>query len=245
MTSIHRKSSDRKFEKFITKIDGKPIGVRRLFCSTPGCGQQGELLDRTTDGLPSDFIVKKFEQKKWSVGNSEKHDACPSCVERERIERRKRRSTTRAINLKIVDQEPVMSAAPTAVEAPTSMGRDDRRIIFSHLQECYIDEKSGYRTPWTDAAVARHLGVPAAWVVQLRDENFGPAHDNQEIRDMLDRVERAAIDASQVLEQAKAIRKEGSAMVERINNLNRQAVEVGQTLNGLLAIADRIKKAVE
>ena len=68
MGRIHNKASERSFQKFITRIDGKPIGVRRLFCVTPNCGQQGELLDRTTDGFPSNFIIKKFEQKGWSVG---------------------------------------------------------------------------------------------------------------------------------------------------------------------------------
>jgi uncharacterized coiled-coil DUF342 family protein len=81
-------------------------------------------------------------------------------------------------------------------------------------------------------------------VATIREENFGPAKDNQEVRDMLERVAHAATEANGVLSEAKEIRKEGAALVERINALNHRATEIGHTLSGLLVLADRIRAAV-
>lgn len=135
-------------------------------------------------------------------------------------------------------------AVTVVAEQPRKMEREDRRIILAKLNDVYIDEASGYQSPWTDRKVAEDLGVPQAWVAELRDENFGPAADNQEIREMLKNVEAQAKDAVKLLADAKAIRAEGAALVERINELNRRSIEIGKSLDGLLSVSDRIRKAV-
>lgn len=130
--------------------------------------------------------------------------------------------------------------------APAIMSRADRRIIHAKLEEVYEDEDKGYRAPWSDAAVARDLGdhIPIAWVAEVREQAFGPAKDNGEIRDMLDRVTKAAAEAHALLADAKAHRAEVQKMVTETNELMARATEVGKTLDGLLAIAGRIQKAV-
>lgn len=67
-------------------------------------------------------------------------------------------------------REPTISA-----EAPRVMGKEDRRIIFGKLDEVYVDEKTGYDKGWSDERVAKDLGVPRAWVSDVRDEFYGPA----------------------------------------------------------------------
>ena len=131
-------------------------------------------------------------------------------------------------------------------EVPTEMSRSDRRIIFAKLEEVYQDEEIGYRNPWTDVTVARDLGshIPVAWVAQVREENFGPAKDNGEIRGMLTRVEAEAVEARKILAECKTIRIEASNLVERINGLMKRATESGKSLDGLIAIASRIERSV-
>lgn len=248
----HR-SSERRFDRYITKIDNRPIGCRRLTCVR--CGNPGEILDRTNGGMPPVMIEKLFRQKGWEIGASEKHDYCPDCVEIRRTERRA--SRVKPLNSTIIaagkafvvpskppitlpQQEPDMSAAP----APDNMTRDNRRIIFSKLQEVYADEAQGYHTPWTDQAVSKDLGCPLAWVIQIREENFGPAADNSEIRGMLARVEERAREAKALIDEVKTIRKDATAFVEKINDLCRRATEVGKNLDGLQATADRISQSV-
>jgi hypothetical protein len=243
----HHRSSERKFDLFTVTIDNQRIGCRRLFCATPGCGQQGELLDRTSGGLVPKVIQRRFEQKGWEVGSSAKHDYCPGCVEHQRTERRQRRFKPVVVSSTPKPSEPkgdtAMSVQAVASETRT-MGRDERRIIFAKLEEVYVDEAAGYRTPWTDVAVAKDLNVPLAWVEQMRDENFGPARDNGEIRDMLTRVTAATAQARGILDEAKAVRKDVAGHVEKVNALSHRCTEIGKTLEGLLAIAERIARSV-
>jgi len=224
-------------------IDHKPIGVRRLICATEGCGFQGEIIDRTNDGLPSAVVRCKFEQKGWDVGNNEKHDFCPRCVDARRAERRARRF--KPVIVPKGETAPMPSPTQSNAEAPPEMTRADKRLIFAKLEEVYVDETSGYKTPWTDAAVAKDMAVPLAWVIAIREENFGPAADNSEIRDMLLRVKAAATEANTVLAQAKSIRTDGAALVDRVNKLSHECVEIGKKLDGLLILADRIERATK
>lgn len=219
-------------------IDNKPIGVRRLTCATEGCGFQGEIIDRSHDGLPSGVVRRKFEQKGWEVGNNERHDFCPKCVEAKRAERRARR-----FKPVLISGGEAKAMPTTTADAPAEMTRADKRLIFAKLEEVYVDETSGYKTPWTDAAVAKDMAVPVAWVVAIREENFGPAADNSEIRDMLERVKVAAREANTVLAQAKMIRTDGAALVERVNKLTHECTDIGKKLDGLLVLAERIERA--
>ena len=253
--SGHRKG-DRKWLREITKIDGKPLGVRRIFCATSGCGQQGELLDRTNDGFPPSLIERKFEQKGWEIGKSDKHDYCPACVERQKIERRARRNGTgtKAVNLSLVPTQPVSQKETLSMPTPTAPAtttdtiavatREDNRTIFAKLQDVYLDESKGYMAPWTDQAVAKDLGCPLAWVQKIREDNFRPTRDNSEIRDMLDRVELNARDAQSILDEAKWLKGEVASLVAQNNALNARIEAVSRNLGGLLATADRIGKAV-
>jgi hypothetical protein len=240
----NRRAADREYPPHIIRIDGKPVCVKRLRCASDGCGFEAEVIDRTRTGMAPDVVEKNFKRKGWEVGVNEKHDFCPACVEQRRLERRARRAP-QATALKLVStQGESMPQVAVTVDAPRKMGFDDRRIILAKLQDVYLNETSGYQSPWTDAKVATDLGVPQAWVEELREQNFGPAADNQEIRAMLDRVEINAKEAKNLLHEAKAVRAEGAALVERINSLNARAVDIGKNLDGLLTLADRIKAAV-
>ena len=66
-------------------------------------------------------------------------------------------------------------------DKPRQLTKEDRRIIFSKLNEVYVDERTGYSASWTDGSVATNLGVPTEWVKQIRDENFGPLAINPEV----------------------------------------------------------------
>lgn len=234
-------SNEREFERRVITIGGMPVSVKILRCSGVGCDFEGEVIDRTHDGMPSVVLEKRFKAKGWEVGKSAKHDLCPGCVEKVQAERRKRKQG----RLKVTDMSKVNGVIAGAASEPVrKMERDDRRLILSKLDAVYLDEARGYQSPWTDKKVADDLNVPLAWVAELREENFGPASDNQEIREMLDRVTANAKSAMELLHEAKAVRAEGAALVDRINDLNRRASDIGKNLDGLLTLTDRIKAAV-
>lgn len=242
--------AERRFEKRATTMGGQLITVRPVKCVE--CGQPGDIIDRTRGGLPSVQLGRMLKAKGWEIGASEKHDYCPKCVAGHRAERRARRVKP-INNCSITSQEDAamlqkaVTTIPPAVSetAPPEIGRAERRVIWAKLEEVYQDETAGYRTPWTDAAVAKDLGVPQAWVVAIREENFGPAADNSEIRDMLGRVKEAAVSADLVLREAKSIREDGARLIERINVNSKQASEISKSLSGLLAIAERIERSLK
>ena len=250
-------SSERRFDRHIIRIDGKPIGARKLICATPSCGQEGEIPDRTTDGLPPKVIERRFVQKGWEVGKNAKHDFCPSCVEARTIERRQRRNSNKIKSFAAIDNVFPMTpretppqpnlgeeVQATATESPREMSRAERRIIQTKLEDVYQDEDHGYKPGWSDAAVARDLNVPVGWVAEERDRSFGPVKDNEEVRDMLDRVATKTAEAHALIEDVKKFRTELADVTKRGNELLAKAMDLGKDLHGLMATADRIRKVV-
>lgn len=249
-------SSERRYDLFTIMIDRKPEKVRRLFCSS--CGQEGEIIDRTPDGLPPALIERRFKNKGWDVGKNDKHDLCPACVERIRNERRERRNGGKIKSFAAIEnvfpltpreappQPEERQDVQATAESPQEMSRADRRIIHAKLEEVYESEETGYRPGWSDAQVARDLGshIPVGWVAEERERAFGPAKDNSEVRDMLGRVTDATTITRQLLEECKAHRAEAAKLVEHNNALMKRCAEIAKSLDGLIAIATRIEKAV-
>lgn len=135
-----------------------------------------------------------FQNKGWMVGGDPETDFC-------------RKHSTPA---KRKGPKTMTNTAPMA-DKPREMGREDRRIINDKLDEVYGRE--AYKAPWTDAAVAKDLGVPRDWVVQVRDQFFGPAGSNplydQFIgeTEQLEQTFRAYADSCVAAEQATAAQR--------------------------------------
>lgn len=236
-------------------MSGQSVAVRVIRCSETGCGFEGEIID--PKHLPPNVIAKKFQQRGWSVGANDRHDICPSCVKRRTEERRARKNrhqepSATAITTEPPAMPPAYNQPPKPIEpiepgtpnAPAEMSRDDRRIIFAKLNDVYLDEERGYQAPWTDTAIAASLNCPQAWVAEVREQNFGPASDNSEVRDILARIEKIGADAAKALEQAAAHVKQSSALIERHNDINRAISDLKKSVDGALLVADRIMKAV-
>jgi hypothetical protein len=246
----HSRSADRKFDKHFAVIDNKQIGMRKLCCVEPGCGQQGELIDRTRDGLPPDVIERKFKQKGWTVGYDSTGDLCPSCTATKQAQRRTKRLKPIIVNEAAAEPAVLPQEATVqhnGAEQPLKISPSDWRIIHAKLEEVYDDPDRGYKPPWTDASVARDLGshLPVEWIAEVRERAFGPAKDNEEIRDMLARVKDATEKAKGLIEEAKGHRTQVEALVANHNDLMKRCREVAKSLDGLLAIAERIERAVK
>ncbi len=84
----------------------------------------------------------------------------------------------------------------TKVIADPDPTREERRIIFAKLNEVYLDEDTGYSKDWSDQKVAHDLGVRKSWVAKIRDENFGPDINSQQlaalVKDIRDRADDLA-----------------------------------------------------
>jgi hypothetical protein len=220
----------RTFKEASENVDGHWRKIAIVACRN--CAKVENLSIKTAYGLlPPVAIEKKFAQRGWEIGNNDHWDVCPDCV------------AQRAVKpvLKIVPKaeepsvEEVVEVKPELVvktEPPRVMQRDDRRIIFEKLNAVYLDEKRGYDNDWSDHKVATDLGVPRAWVEQVREEMFGPINTNGDIEDFMKGVAELALYKKQ-LEEFEKLRPELeklraaaqsvnlASMLERINKLEK------------------------
>lgn len=109
---------------------------------------------------------------------------------------------------------------------PRQMLREDRRLIFAQLEDCYLDEKSGYVDGWSDEKVAKTLNVPRKWVEQIRDENFGPAiNATEELRNKIREMTKTLSNLTNVIAQELSEIKDKSTKTRAVlksveNDLN-------------------------
>lgn len=87
-----------------------------------------------------------------------------------------------------------------AEEPPREMTQAERRAIFREIDGSYDEKHGRYVDSMTDQAIATKLAIPRKWVADVREENFGPSGENDEIErvaSLLGRVDaelREAID---------------------------------------------------
>lgn len=113
------------------------------------CGCGAELIATISGSAPHPPIsLQKIAiNAGWRFDAKRGRHACPDCIKKER---------------------------PSMAE-PRTPEPKDRRKIFARLMEVY-DEKNGrYCDDFTDQSVGKALGVPWAWVSEIREQNFGPA----------------------------------------------------------------------
>lgn len=229
-------------------MNGQNVGCHTIRCSE--CPNTKEVLDRGYRQLPFDEVERRFSKAKWFVGKDEKHDLCPDCVKRHTLERRAKRSPPKPETpptLKLVSTTPAPMKEPppmTTTMPDRPINREDKRIINVKLHEVYIGEKEGYYAPHTDASIAKDLGVPVAWVRDIREELFGPAHSNSEIDDTLAKIEKIKTEAAGMLSSAEKMLNDVSALIVKMPDIRSQIAETRRVIEGLTRTAETIKKAV-
>lgn len=152
-------------------------------CGAPGCQTSTPLPVnhmQTTSGFDAErefqIIARKLQHKGWRIGKSAHAHRCPKCFNAARFSTIRKAAEMNNPNA-MTDKLKVV-----AEDNSRAMSREERRLIFSKLNEVYIDEKVGYGDEWTDEKVAKDLGVARAWVRTVRSENFGDEQGNDTIK---------------------------------------------------------------
>lgn len=168
------------------------------------------------------IIARKFEKIGWKIGTNAKQNLCPPCFVRvKQAAQRKSQEKNNMVN-KVVPLNGAAAAA--AAPAERVMTREDRRIIWTKLSEVYLNETTGYTPGWHDARVANDLGVPLAWIVELREQNFGPA--------VGERMTTLLAEAREVLGEIKAT-GDIEPVVRRLQDLIDRARRIEEQLREL------------
>lgn len=233
----------RVFEKGTITMAGRKVGAFTCRCSHPLCMASVDIVDRKPIKECSATNLRlRFENKGWFLGNSPKEDLCPDHAKAALEERRARRRP-HATNLKLVSDNDGANQIMQTPQ-PKIMTRDDKRIINAKLHDVYIGEREGYQTPWTDKKVADDLGVPLAWVIEIREDLFGPAADNSEVRDYLERAEKAKADAADLLAKINTHILAIESAAEQLPKLKATAAEINRNLDTMNVTGQRIQRAV-
>ena len=190
----------RQFQQVHEHLPGRGRTSRyRVVCGA--CGVTDALSPLSIgDDLARELVPRKFRERGWEIGRRDVDDRCPGCVAKEEAKRRS----------KVVK---LVEAAPS-VDAPREMQREDRRIILAKLNDIYLDEQRGYDNGWSDHRVAEDLGVPRKWVETLREENFGPAGDNEGLRKFAADVKALVADLAAFSARADELTKLGNALAD-------------------------------
>lgn len=208
--------ADRKFYPVaIRRSDAGPSQrAAETVCSL--CGDKGHIIMANGTSYPPEVVKRKFEYVGWSVdARREGHDICPKCI---KIEKDKRAAAKVAAREEKTVVEMTSQRVPPR-EPPREMTRDDRRLIFVRLNEVYESETTGYSAGFTDKRVADELNVPQAWVVTVRDENFGPLRDSGELRDIGEKIDGVCRDRDALKAAIEACQKGLATLNGRIDEL--------------------------
>ena len=215
--------SQRVFSHSRIVEDGRPFSSSVIACHK--CGDTATFVHRNNaKRMAPDGVTQYFRNHGWIVGNRPNGDLCPMCITA---------GKRRHLQLVPGPKEEEMKIELPVAEPPRHMSRDDRRIINEKLDGIYADE--AYVFPWNDAKVARDLGVPQAWVSEVRDAFFGPAGSNPEIDAFLEKLEPMKVEAEGYVREAKALSEQVNAkllaaqkLVQATSNLTARVVELEQ-----------------
>lgn len=122
----------------------------------------------------------------------------------------------------------MVQLAAVKTEQPREMSRDDRRIIFAKIDEVYVG--NGYSAPWTDAGIAKDLGVPRAWVAQVREEMFGPEGSNAEFDAFLAKAAPVITDLKNLHRSVQTQLEEARAIAARVEELERMGRKIEKVI---------------
>lgn len=76
---------------------------------------------------------------------------------------------------------PACAEDSSPVGTPAGPDKDARRLIYAEIDVAWLDDSKGYAGGATDRTIAAKLGVPVAWVADVREFAFGPVMMNEEL----------------------------------------------------------------
>lgn len=209
----------RKFPHEAIDHGGHVRSAMRIECSK--CGAKGYFVQNGNRRLPPKAAEQYFRNHGWSVGNGPRMDKCPVCSKKKRPD------------LKMVQAQNEDMRA----EEPRKMTPADRRIITEKLDDVYDDKALRYSSPWTDNAVSKDLGVPRAWVEDVREQFFGPCGSNEEFDDFLKK-------AAPIIAETKSLFNSARVQLEQARHLDEQVSKIEKRIGELERIAKKIEREI-
>lgn len=159
------------------------MGDRRVPGSKIECSKCKSVAYHTDTGLNDDVY---FKRKGWTVGNGPAADVCGACAGRKPKP-----------DLKVVPME-----AAAVKDKPREMTRDERLIIMDKIRDVHDGDR--YGSGWSDKKVADDLGVPRAWVEDIRENvlQFAGGH-SADMEEYLARIAPVKAELANMINSAR------------------------------------------
>lgn len=162
-----------------------PDHVSRAIVVCGGCGMAKIVpvpvskaeKEKRTD-LKAD-VVRRLNQAGWRADTVSA--ICDKCTEQNRQAAKK-------------------EAKMTSEDGPT---KEQKRQIVSLLSDVYDVDAECYCGSETDDSVAQTLGLPPAWVADIRDDLFGPAGANEDMARLHNDLHQIASEAKALMDQIR------------------------------------------
>jgi hypothetical protein len=142
--------------------------VARLTCKT--CGKHEEVSH--TLRPPPEKLLKSFQSKGWLTF---RRVTCPECSKKKEVP--------------MSSVTPIKSPANDGKEA-SAAAKKVKRLIFQALEDYYDDAAKNYRTGHSDKTIADEVGASEKFVASIRESDFGPLSEPQEIRELRGEVSK-------------------------------------------------------
>lgn len=157
-------------------------------------------------GLNPKAHEQYFRNHGWSIGNGPRRDKCPECQKKGKPA------------LKIVKAE-------SSPEKPREMTRDERLIIMDKIRDVHDGDR--YGAGWSDKKVSDDLGVPRAWVEDIRENvlMFAGGHD-AEYEAFMAAMAPITADAKNLVNSARVQLQDAKALLERATALDGRISEI-------------------
>lgn len=220
---------------------GAAVLAYRIDCAC--CGAVGYFaLKRGGVPRPPRSVVIHFQAEGWRVGAAARKDACPACCRPDPAVRAPLPPVSTGETAMPDPHVKTIDLVPAKADAPREPRLEDRRIINLKLSECYGD--GGYATPWTDQRVADDLGVPRAWVSEIRETMYGPEGSNP----LYDQFLAACAEIATAQDELMTLRKEHFELVKRAqesgDRVRRRCDDLDGKLGELRLLAKRVEKEI-
>lgn len=206
----------------------------RIFCSE--CHKAYALRFTTSGGgraVPQEFAEQRFRSKGWHVGRNRRQDVCPKCLSKPVPTKPKivaepvpepKQEAKMSENVVPITPPP----APAPVRTPTP---SDRRKILDRIEDAQLITGDGYKLGASDETIAKGLGVPRAWVADVREQMFGFPDADVGLKAAREEIAAIQAEQKQIEGEAKAISDLHQALLKAISELSTRVTTLSRKFN--------------
>lgn len=175
--------------------------------------------------------MRRVARKVWGRGLSNQETmnaACEWAIENHEVNDQARAAelTRRMREMKKPTHEQTAafsSETSPAALSPAAPDRESRRLIHAEIDAVWLDDRKGYAGGVSDRSIAEKMGIPVAWVAEVREFSFGPVMVNEDLEKFRSELSANMEHLAAIEEQQKFLAREVEVTKSALAALTRRA----------------------